>query len=177
MDALRQACEEMEIDAGARALLAAETAPQAAVAALLEHGRVQDALRLLARLLPRRYVVAWLCQCARDEALAPADRAGAALAERWVREPSEAHRRDAYEFASAAGYRTLGAWLAASAGWAGGSLAPAQQPAVPPAPWMTARAATAAANLLAALQPERFEQRRIAFANRALPLLGDGAAP
>lgn len=167
-----QACEEMGIDDGARALLAPGMSPQAAVEALLANGRPQEALQLLARLLPKRYVVAWLCQCARDQTLAGEDRAGAALAEQWVREPSEPNRRLAYEFATAGGYRTLGAWLAAAAGWSGGSLAPAAQETPVPAPaHLTARAAVAAINLLAALEPDRFDERRLGFASRAVPLL------
>ncbi|MCD9033574.1 hypothetical protein LDO32_17820 [Luteimonas sp. Y-2-2-4F] len=165
----------MGIGPEARALLPARTTPQAAVRALLDHGRAQEAVQLLARLLPKRYVVAWLCQCARDEPLDADDRAGALAAERWVRDPGEASRRAAYEFAAAAGYRAPGAWLAAAAGWSGGSLAPAAQDTpVPPPPDLTARAATAAVNLLAALEPARFEARRAAFVERALALLGDG---
>ena len=151
--------------------------PQEAVEALLTGGHPQEALQLLARLLPKRYVVAWLCQCARGEELSDDDRAGAALAEQWVREPAEPRRRVAYEFATAGGYRTLGTWLAAAAGWSGGSLAPATQETPVPAPaQLTARAAVAAINLLAAMEPDRFDERRLAFAARALPLLEEGNA-
>lgn len=172
-----QACEEMGIDEGARALLTPQMSPQQAVDTLLKGGRPQEALQLLARVLPKRYVVAWLCQCARGEDLAEDDRAGAVLAEQWVREPGEPQRRIAYEFATAGGYRTLGTWLAAAAGWSGGSLAPATQEAPVHAPaHLTARAAVAAINLLAAMEPDRFDERRQAFAARALPLLEEGHA-
>lgn len=179
-DPVRQACIEMGIEDEARALLAPGIAAHDAVRTLLAAQQVQAALQLLAALLPKRYVVAWLCQCARGEALGDDDRAGAALAEQWVRDPIEHNRRIAYEFASADGYRTLGGWLAAAAGWSGGSLAPAAQDTpVPPPPFLTARAATAAINLLAAIEPDRLDIRRIAFAHRALVLLADhaGAAP
>lgn len=175
-DAVSVACAQMEIDVDARALLPAGMPAQAAVQALLEADRVQPALQLAARLLPKRYVVAWLCQCARGETLAPEARAGAMLAERWLREPSEANRRAAYEFANAGGYRSLGAWLAASAGWADGSLAPAHQDtAVPPPEHLTARAAVAALNLLAAVDLVRFQQRRREYAHQALALLAGTA--
>lgn len=176
MSAVTRACEEMEIPGDARTLLSPAMPPQAAVRALLDAGRLQEALKLLARLLPKRYVVAWLCQCARGEDLDDEDRAGAALAEKWVRDPSEPNRRAAYEFATAGGYASLGAWLAAAAGWSGGSLAPGdQETLVPPAPDLTARAAVAAVNLLAAQEAERFDERRIGFAENALALLGDQA--
>ncbi|MFC3550063.1 DUF6931 family protein [Lysobacter cavernae] len=177
MNAIEQACEEMELSAPARALLRTPMSAQGAVRALLDSDQPQDALKLLARLLPKPYAVAWLCQCARGEVLSPEDRAGAALAEKWLREPNEANRRAAFAFAHAGGYASFGAWLAAAVAWSGGSLAPASQDTpVPPAEHLTARAAVAAINLLAAQQPEHFQARRHAYAMRALELLGGGAA-
>ncbi|KRE88298.1 hypothetical protein ASG87_06690 [Frateuria sp. Soil773] len=173
MSAIIQAAVQMELSEPAGARLRPDMTAQAAVQALVEAGQVQDALKLLARLLPKRYAVAWLCQCARDQPLSREDRAGAALAEAWVREPNESNRRAAYEFANAGAYRSLGAWLAAAAGWSGGSLAPAaQETPVPPAEHLTARATVAAANLMAALVTEQFEARRAAFVARAMDLLG-----
>ena len=175
MSIVMQAAEQMELGETARARLEPGMGPREAVQALLEGGETQDALKLLARLLPKRYAVAWACQCARDVALPLEDRAGAALAEQWVREPEEPNRRAAFEFANAGGYRSIGAWLAACAGWSGGSLAPAtQQTPVPPAEHLTACAVVAAINLRAGLDPERFEQRRAGFMARAMSLLGAG---
>ncbi|WP_089237803.1 MULTISPECIES: hypothetical protein [Stenotrophomonas] len=173
MDAISRACDDMEIDTSARALLTPALTAAQAVQVLLQAGHVQAALQLAARLLPKRYVVAWLCQCARGETLAPEARAGAMLAERWLRDPSEGNRRAAYEFATAGGYRSVGAWLAASAGWAEGSLAPAgQSVVVTPPDHLVARAAVAALGLLAAEQPQAFQQRRRGYAEQALALLG-----
>jgi len=121
--------------------------------------------------------VAWLCQCARDQPLELEDKAGASLAEKWVREPTESNRRAAYEFANSGGYKSLGAWLAAAAGWSGGSLAPsAQETPVPPPEQLTACATVAAINLMAALVAEHFAARRAEFVARALNLLGTGEA-
>ena len=44
---------------------------------------------------------------------------------------------------------------------------------MPPTPDLTARAAVAAVNLLAAHDADNFEARRAAFAGNALALLGD----
>ncbi len=171
-DIVSAACRQMEVTAEGCARLHPGMAPQAAVRTLLGAGLTQDALKLLARLLPRRYAVAWLCQCARGQPLTPEDKAGAALAEKWLRDPSEPNRRAAFEFANAGGYASAGAWLAAAAGWSGGSLAPADQATlVPPGPELTARAAVAAVNLLAASDPQRFDARRQGFAAHALELL------
>lgn len=171
-DMIAQACMDMQIDAQACALLEPGLPQAQAVQVLLQAGHVQAALQLAARLLPKRYVVAWLCQCARGETLEPEARAGAMLAERWLREPSEGNRRAAFEFANAGGYRSVGAWLAASAGWADGSLAPVGQPvAVVPPGHLVACAAVAALGLLAAEQPRDFQQRRRGYAEQALALL------
>ncbi len=171
MAIIKRAAKQMALEDEASGLLRDDMTPQAAVGALLEAGQVVPALKLLARLLPKRYVVAWLCQCAHDQALPVEDRAGAALAEQWVRDPSEENRRAAFEFANRGNYESLGAWIAASAGWAAGSLAPAgQEVPVPPEEHLTARAAVAAANLLAALEPEQFDTRRMAYIQRGLEL-------
>lgn len=175
MSAVIHAAVQMELSAPANALLRADMSAPIAVQDLLDAGQTQDALKLLARLLPKRYAVAWLCQCAREQALTEEDRMGASLAEQWVREPSESNRRAAFEFAHAGGYKSLGAWIAAGAGWSGGSLAPAaQETPVPPPEHLTARATVAAINLMAALDVENFETRRTAFIARAMSLLGAG---
>ena len=71
----------------------------------------------------------------------------------------------------------MGAWLAAAAGWSGGSLAPAaQETPVPPPEHLTACATVAAVNLMAALVAERFAARRAEFVARAMNLLGAGDA-
>ncbi|MBV6788686.1 MULTISPECIES: DUF6931 family protein [Xanthomonas] len=175
---LAQACVQMQLSAPACAQLSTPITPQAAVSALLASGHGEDAIKLLARLLPKRYAVAWLCQCVRGETLDEEDRAGAALAEKWVREPSEAHRRAAQAFAHAGDYVSLGAWLAAAVAWSGGSLAPPQQATpVPPADHLTARAVAAAITLLAAREPAQLEARRSGYAAHAMELLTSVGAP
>lgn len=177
MSEIMQAAMQMELSPEGSAQLRPEMTAQAAVQSLLEAGESQDALKLLARLLPKRYAVAWLCQCARDQPLELEDKAGASLAEKWVREPTESNRRAAFEFANSGGYKSLGAWLAAAAGWSGGSLAPAaQETPVPPPEHLTACATVVAVNLMAALVAERFAARRAEFVARALGLLGTGEA-
>ena len=177
MSAILEASMQMDLSPEASAQLRPEMTAQAAVQTLVAAGQVQDALKLLARMLPKRYAVAWLCQCARDQALDAEDKAGASLAEKWVREPNESNRRAAFEFANAGGYKSAGAWVAAAAGWSGGSLAPAsQQTPVPPADHLTACAVVAGINMLAALVIDKFESRRIAFIEPAMKLLNGAGA-
>lgn len=172
MSAVIEASVQMELSAPGSARLRAEMTPHVAIQDLLDAGQPQDALKLLARLLPKRYAVAWLCQCASGQPFTHEDRMGASLAEQWVREPSESNRRAAFEFAHAGGYKSLGTWIAAAAGWSGGSLAPAaQEMPVPPPEHLTARATVAAINLMAGLEPVNFETRRVAYITRAINLL------
>ncbi|HET6433615.1 DUF6931 family protein [Dyella sp.] len=179
MSAVIHASVQMELTPDASARLRADMSPQTAVQDLLAAGQAQDALKLLARLMPKRYAVAWLCQCAREQPLTQEDRAGASLAEQWVRDTSESNRRAAFEFAHAGGYKSLGAWIAAAAGWSGGSLAPAtQQTPVPPPEHLTARATVASINLMAALDAPNFASRRATFIERAMSLLqASGSEP
>ncbi|HET7561232.1 MAG TPA: hypothetical protein VFJ87_02500 [Rhodanobacteraceae bacterium] len=173
MSNIKQAAAQMSLADEAGAMLRDNMAPREAVQALLDAGKEQDALKLLARLLPKRYVVAWVCQCARDQNLPVEAKAGASLAEKWVRDPSEDNRRAAFEFANAGGFETLGAVIAATAGMAGGSLAPAKQETpVPPPEHMTAMVAAGAVTMLAALDEAKFAARRTAFIQRAFELLG-----
>lgn len=173
MSNIQQAAAQMALPAEANALLRDAMAPRDAVEALLAADQTGAALKLLTRLLPKRYVVAWVCQCARDQPLPVEAKAGASLAEKWVRDPSEENRRAAFEFANAGDYKSLGAWLAASAGWAAGSLAPAQlETPIPPPEHLTAVAAVAAVTMLAALDRGQFAERRLGFIQRALELLG-----
>ncbi|WP_246793502.1 DUF6931 family protein [Burkholderia perseverans] len=184
MSALFDAARQMRLGAPAMARLQAAMTPHAAVSTLLDAGLAADALSLLARLLPHRYAVAWVCQCAsrdpldpldaadRVAALAEPDRAGLALAEAWVREPDEARREAAAAFASAHRYRGIGAWAAAAAGWSGGNLNPRHERPTPPPAHLSALAAMAALNYLAARAPQRLDARRAAFVRDALGLLG-----
>lgn len=177
MSIILQAAAKMELDAGVQALLRPEMSPVEAVSALLASGAHGDALKLVARLLPRRFVVAWVCQCARGETLTLEARAGASLAEKWARDPSEENRRAAFEFARAGEYKTLGAWIAATAGWAAGSLGPADlNVAIPPPDHLTAVAATAAINMMSVLDMVKFDERRLGFVKRALDLLTQATA-
>ncbi|GAB7535579.1 DUF6931 family protein [Burkholderia sp. 3C] len=172
MSALLDAARQMKLSAPALARLHDAQAPRAAVQALLDAGLCADALSLLARLLPHRYMVAWVCQCGSRQTLDAHDRAGLALAEAWVRDPREARRAEAAAFASAHRYRGIGAWCAAAAGWTGGDLNPRHAQPTPPPEHLSALAAMAALGYMAALVPAQFDARRAAFVNDALGLLG-----
>ncbi|MDE3175761.1 MAG: hypothetical protein KGM15_06580 [Pseudomonadota bacterium] len=109
------------------------------------------ALAFLAHLLPRREAIWWGCQCV--SAASPARAPGLQLAQRWVRGPDEALRREALAYSQASDLKAPDAWLARAVGYSGGSLLAPDQPATPPAPDACAQAVNAAAVLAAAAQP------------------------
>ena len=92
MIAILDAARQMRLSEEAIGCVRPVASARAAVQALLDGGYQADALRLLARLLPRRYAVAWACQCGRRQPLNEHDLAGLALAEAWLREPAESQQ-------------------------------------------------------------------------------------
>ncbi len=144
------------------------------IAELMERGEQAEALAAAARSLPKRYVVAWACECFKALlAGAPAtndvDRAGLALAQQWLADPTEANRRAALDFAEAGEFASPGAWIAASAGWNGGSLLPRGYDAVPPPDHLPAEAAVAALRLAASNGPD-YTGAMSGFVTRALQI-------
>ena len=141
---------------------------------LLGSGLPADALMLVARVLPKRYVVAWACDCfktALAEGASDIDRAGLALAQQWLSEPSEDNRRAALDFAERGELGTPGAWIAASAGWNGGSLLPRGYDAIVPPDHLPAEAAVAALRLAAARSPN-YAAALNGFVTRAIQIFG-----
>lgn len=174
---LRRAAAEMEIDGEAIKLIDACREIEPALKAMVAGGRPADAIAIAARLLPKPYAVAWICRCVRTQNMEDEDRAAIAVSERWLRQPSEESRSRAADFAAAAQHRTVGAWIAAAAGWSGGSMAPAGQPAVAPPDHLTARAASTALVLLASRTPILLEAKLSGFVDEALAFFaGSGAA-
>jgi len=147
---------------------------------LMGSGLPADALSLVARLLPKRYVVAWACDCfktalANDPEASDVDRAGLALAQQWLSEPSEDNRRAALEFAERGEFGTPGAWIAASAGWTGGSLLPRGYDPVAPPDHLPAEAAIAALRLTAARGGDYVGSIN-GFVTRAIQIFGPAVA-
>ncbi len=67
--------------------------------------------------------------------------------EAWVRKPSDEISRAAFAAAEQARFGTPEAWAGVAAFWSGDSMAPAGQPAVPPAPHLAGLAITGAVTL------------------------------
>jgi len=142
--------------------LRTDASPGAFFDALLAADHLNGALIFLAHALPKREAVWWSAQCVREFA---GEGAGLAAAEAWVREPTDAVRRQAMEVATGLEFAHADAWVAVAAFWAEGSLALLDQPELAPDPGLTAKAAVGAIGLAIAAGgedaiPER--QRRCA---------------
>ena len=145
----------LELSADAAAGLASCALVSEAVTRLEQKNLLIEAARLCAHALPAREAVWWAARCTSattPDALPPADHEACALAEDWVRKPTDAVRREAMERAQAAGFKTPEAWTAVAAFWSGDSMSPPDQPKVPPAPHLTGTAVIGAV-LLASVRP------------------------
>jgi hypothetical protein len=139
---------------------------------LCRDGLLNDAVDVVSYLLPKQYAIAWGTECWKaahsDREPDPVEKSAAAAAQRWLKDPSEDNRRAALMLADRLGYGNAGAWLAAAAGWTGGSMLPSGEYEVPPPPGLSGNAVAVALKLLAALDPPSYDKCLARFVERAL---------
>ncbi len=170
-----------DLEPAAAALLAPEMTPAQFHERLVAQKLLLDAIRFLAQALPPREAVFWSLQCAREAGGKEAsDGQLLAIAERWVKAPSDDGGRAGFALAEKSGFKTAAAWVAVGCFWSGPSLAPPSVAAVPPAPGLAGKAASGAI-LLAAVsgKPQdapklhaRFLDLGVAIANGTTPIPG-----
>ncbi|MCQ8104785.1 hypothetical protein NP590_11765 [Methylomonas sp. SURF-2] len=171
-------CQDIELDQAAQACLATDPVPVDFLRSLIQQQLYPDAVRFLARALPKREAVWWACLSARG---CLAEHAGQQLlqaveaAEAWVYKPNEANRRQAYHAAELAKFENPAAWAGMAAFWSEGSMAPENVPAVPPADNLTAKA-VAGAVMLAAVQsrPEQANDKYLFFLEQGIDIANGG---
>lgn len=168
---ITKAAQEMGLEPVALKRLRNGMDARTAVQALLDSNLPGAALRLLMRLLPRGYVVPWICQCASETPLDEDDRDGLRLAQTWIRERDEANRRAALAHAASHHYVGVGALIAASAAWSEGFLLDAAGKEVVPIAAHLMAVVAAGALLTLAAGGNDFDARCRAFVTRALDLL------
>jgi hypothetical protein len=168
---LTATAREMGLDVHAVARLRDDMTERSAVRALLDHGAVGDALRMALRLMPRGYVVPWLCQCVRAETPEGDALDGLLVAEAWLRERGEPRRRSALAFAAERHYVGIGALIAASAAWSEGFLLDGEGREVAPVAAQLMAVVAAAALLTLASTFTDFDARCRAFVASAIALL------
>jgi hypothetical protein len=145
---------------------------------LVKDRRLTEAVKLVSHAMPRREGVWWVCMCARATAageMAPADAAALEAAELWVRRPNDENRRAAFARAEEARFGTPEAWACVAAFWAGDSMSPAGQPAVPPEPHLPGLAIAGAIILASVrIKPEKQAERLARFIDSARDIAGGG---
>jgi hypothetical protein len=151
-----EVCGKFELSDPARTLLSAAGAPAPYLAAVIDAALWTDAIRFLAFALPKREAVWWACVAART-AFGPTpldgEEACVAAAEEWVYRPSDEARRAVFPLAEKVGFKSPSGYAGLAAFWSDGSLAPPDQPPVPPDEKLCPTA-VAAAVLLAAVVRE-----------------------
>jgi hypothetical protein len=167
-----------DLEPPAAALLTPQADPSQFHEQLVDRKLWIDAIRFLAQALPPREAVFWALQCVRETAKEPSDGQMLAIAERWVKAPSDDGGRAGFALAEKAGFKSAAAWVAVGCFWSGPSLAPQNVPAVPPGPGLAGKAASGAI-LLAAVSgkpqdapklQKRFLDLGAAVASGATPL-------
>jgi hypothetical protein len=153
--------------------------PSQAVDRLMQAGLLIEAARVCAHALPARERVWWAARCVRATAageIPVADHQACRLGEDWVRHPTDETRRAAMETAQATGFASPEAWVAVAAFWSGDSMAPPDQPKVPPAPHLAGLAVVGAV-ILASVRtdPDRQPERLRRFIASAQDIATGGA--
>lgn len=171
-------CGDIELDEAGQGLLSPKMAPAVFLRILVDGALYTDAVKFLARALPKREATWWACLCARSvlgENPAPEVVRALELAEQWVDEPTEEHRRLTWPAAEAAQFNHPACWAAMAAFWSGGSMAPPDAPAMPPAENLTGKV-VAGAVMMAAVQtePEKSETNYRRFLEQGIDIACGG---
>jgi hypothetical protein len=98
-----------------QAMLGEAAQPSAFVVALINEDLAAQAVTFLSYVLPEREAVWWASMCVFHTAatpMAPEQKRALALAEDWVRQPTEEKRRQGSAAAREAGYRSAAAYVA-----------------------------------------------------------------
>lgn len=172
-------CGLFELGEDAAPLLEDSQDPAAFLALLIERGQYADATRFLAHALPKREAVWWACLAARaglGDRANPEQANSLQVAEQWVFKPVEENRQPAMAAAEAAGMDNPASWAAVAAFWSSGSLAPPDQPVVPPPDDLCAKAVAGAVMLAAVIrEPERAEDKYRAFLRQGIDIARGGS--
>jgi hypothetical protein len=136
---LSELCADLELSAPARELIRNELKPLEYALILNKRHMHPDAVRVLARLFPKREGVWWACQCARQSVQVLPAKGAIALAatEAWVADPRDETRQPLFQLANTAGMGTPAGAAALAAYASGGSIMPPELPATEPAESLT----------------------------------------
>jgi len=164
-----EVCGKFELDAQAEPLLTPESTPREFIELLLANKLTMEAIRFLAHGLPKREGIWWLCQAiekTKGEDKLPAREADAyAAVLKWVSDPSDENRREAYALGEKASYSKPAGLAALTVFMSGDSLAPVDLDPVPPDPLVSSRLLVAALTLTASTkEPRKAQEKYLAYA-------------
>ena len=172
---LRQLCERAKVGDEAKALLTDEFATKEFMALLVDKELFQDALRLVAYLLPKREAVGWGCLCVRHILAGQPDKPLPEVhvaAERWVSAPNDENRWAAKQTADKEKPKSASSLLAMAVFFAGPSMAPPNLQAVPPPGHMTSEMVANAVTIAGVVkEPEKAKEKYRVFMQKALALI------
>jgi hypothetical protein len=140
-------CQVAELGEAAAQLATPEITAPDFIDAVVAAGEFPDAVKFLAFSLPKRESIWWAWVCARRASGAtppPAIKAALDATEKWIAQPTDAHRRAAMVAAEKAEFGTPAGCAALSVFFSGGSVAPPEAPAVEAAEHSTAKAVAGA---------------------------------
>ncbi|MFC3152738.1 DUF6931 family protein [Litoribrevibacter euphylliae] len=127
------------------------TMPPAEVIDQLQSAKLDnDLVQFLCHALPVREVIWWACLALelRQQDWTPQQANAITCAKGWVKEPDEAHRRQAEHIVNKIGHDCAPGWLAQAVFWNGsGSITDVGKPAVMPPENLYAKAAAGAINM------------------------------
>jgi hypothetical protein len=170
---------EVPLSAAAVARLDWNASPPAYVRVLLAENLLADARHLLAQALPTREALAWGCCCIRQAfCLSSAQEAAVAAVERYVAEPTDAHRRATEVRATEVGLDSAAGCLAVAAFCSDGSLLPSALPVMAPPAFVTGRLVSVAVYLAAVHRdPAHYQDQLRGYLHDALARLEEASAP
>lgn len=169
-----------ELTDPAKEMVPGAPSPEAYIGSLTKAGLMSDAIRWLAQGLRPRESVWWACLAARayvewGNTLPDPDVAALTAAETWVFKPEEENRRAAMAKAQDTGYQSPASWAAIAAFWSGGSMAPAEAPAVPPPQHLIGRAVWGAIMIATgSAPPPEVEKRQKQLLDQGLDIARGG---
>jgi hypothetical protein len=127
--------EKVSLSAEARNLLRKDQLVLDYIRLLIAEGKHQDAVHMVANLLPKREAVWWATQTARQTAPDPLPaelEKAIAASEKWVTELSDESRRACWSVGNKAGVETAAGSVAIATYFSGGSMGPPDQEPIAP---------------------------------------------
>ncbi|MDD2761261.1 MAG: hypothetical protein PHH11_13350 [Methylomonas sp.] len=171
-------CRDIELNPEALKFLDSDPSPVEFLNVLLVQALYPDAIRFLARALPKREATWWACICTRG--VLPKDAPALSLraleaAEQWVYKPTEDNRRLAEAAANATAFDGPASWAAMAAFWSDGSIAPENAAPVNAPDFLASRAAAGAVMLAAVLtEPEKAPEKYRYFVEQGVDIANGG---